>query len=138
MKKLTLLLIEDDEIERLKFKRVCDKNNFNLSVLEAKNGEQALNILQEANNLPDVILLDLNMPKMNGIEFLNILKSDSNIKFIPIVIVSSSNNFKDIKCFYEIGVAGYLIKPLHYKEYTDRIVSFLNYWSVNELPTSFI
>ena len=80
MKKLNILLIEDDEIERLKFKRVCDKNNFNLSITEANNGEKALEYLNNDTSLPDFILLDLNMPKMNGIEFLKMLKSKEKIK----------------------------------------------------------
>lgn len=138
MRKLNILLIEDDEIERMKFKRVCNKNNFNLSIIEAKNGEEALESLNNENNLPDFILLDLNMPKMNGIEFLKVLKSKDKIKFIPIIIISSSNNHNDVKECYRIGIAGYILKPLHYKEYSERIVSLINYWKFNELPTSLI
>ena len=138
MGKLNILLIEDDEIERMKFKRVCEKNNLNLSVFEAKNGEIALEFLKNDNNLPDFILLDLNMPKMNGIEFLRILKSKDRIKFIPIIIISSSNNHNDVKECYRVGIAGYILKPLHYKEYSERIVSLVNYWRFNELPTNLI
>lgn len=133
MKKLNVLLIEDDEIERLKFKRVCDKNNFNLSITEANNGEKALEYLNNDTSLPDFILLDLNMPKMNGIEFLKLLKSKEKIKYIPIIILSSSNNHNDVKECYDIGIAGYVIKPLHYEDYSDRISSLINYWKNNEL-----
>jgi len=133
MKKLSLLLIDDDEIERMKFKRVCHKNEYPHIILEAKNGELALDILKNRESLPDIIILDLNMPKMNGIEFLNILKSDDELKYIPIVIMSSSDNYLDVKECYKIGVAGYIIKPLHFTDYSNRIVSLLNYWSNNEL-----
>ena len=138
MKKLTILLIDDDEIERLKFNRVCQKNNFNHTVLEAMNGEEALRILENEDDSPDLVLLDLNMPKMNGIEFLRKLKSNDNVKFLPIIIISSSNNFNDVKECYSVGISGYIIKPLHYEDYANSIVSLINYWSINELPTSII
>ena len=128
------MLIDDDEIERMKFKRVCQKNDVHISILEAKNGEIALDLL-EKETLPNLILLDLNMPKMNGIEFLTVLKKNASLKYIPIVVMSSSNNESDVKKCYELGVAGYIIKPLHYQEYANRIVSLINYWSNNELVT---
>lgn len=131
MKTLSLLLIEDDEIEHLKFKRVCSKSDHNPKIAEAKNGEEALAKLQEG--IPNVILLDLNMPKMNGIEFLKVLKTDDRLKYIPIIVMSSSNNYNDIKKCYEIGIAGYLTKPLRYEDYSKNIHTLLDYWSVNEL-----
>lgn len=132
MKKLTLLLIEDDEIERMKFKRVCVKNNFKHAVIEASNGEDALTFLN-SDKLPDLILLDLNMPKMDGIEFLKKLKSTPALQFIPIIVLSTSNNYHDIKECYEIGTSGYMIKPLHFEEYQQKIISLLKYWESNEL-----
>jgi len=133
MKKISLLLIDDDEIERMKFKRDCQKNKYPHTILEAKNGELALDILKNKESLPDIIILDLNMPKMNGHEFLNILKLDDELKYIPIIIMSSSDNYLDVKECYKIGIAGYIIKPLHFTDYSNRIVSLLNYWSNNEL-----
>lgn len=133
MKKISLLLIDDDEIERMKFKRVCQKNNYPHTILEAKNGEVALDMLKDKESLPQLILLDLNMPKMNGIEFLSALKLKEELTYIPIVIMSSSNNDKDVKECYKLGAAGYIIKPLHFKDYSSRIVSLLDYWTHNEL-----
>lgn len=133
---LTFLLIEDDEIERLKFLRVLNKSGQNHKVIEAKNGEEALEKLEETNNLPDVILLDLNMPRMNGLEFLKILKADEVLKFIPAVILSTSSNHQDIMESYKTGIAGYIMKPLKYEDYTTKINSLLTYWSNNELLKS--
>lgn len=133
MKKLKILLIEDDEIERMKFVRVCAGNGFH-TVIEANNGEKAIEILQK-RDLPHFIVLDLNMPKMNGIEFLKMLKSKETLKFIPIVVMSTSNNYNDIKKCYEIGISGYMIKPLHYKDYKEKITALLAYWENNELIT---
>ena len=117
----------------MKFKRVCQKNKYTHTVLEAANGEMALDILENEETLPNLILLDLNMPKMNGTEFLSVLKSNKSLKYIPIIVMSSSDNEKDVKECYELGIAGYIIKPLHFAEYTKRIVSLLSYWEINEL-----
>jgi len=133
MRKLKILLIEDDEIERMKFVRVSSKTG-NHTIVEANNGEKAIEILEQ-KDLPDFIVLDLNMPKMNGVEFLKMLKSKEALKFIPIVVMSTSNNYNDIKKCYEIGASGYMIKPLHYKDYKEKINSLLAYWENNELIT---
>lgn len=132
-KSLNILLIEDDVIEVMKFYRVLKKLEFNHQIIEATNGEEALDILNKKELVPDIIVLDLNMPKLNGIEFLNILKADEALKFIPAIILTTSNNHKDVLECYKIGIAGYILKPLKYEEYVDRITKLLTYWSINEL-----
>jgi len=112
-KKLNILLIEDDMIDN--------------------NGEEALQILEHKDTLPDIILLDLNMPKINGIEFLRILKADPVLKYLPTVILTTSNNQKDLLECYKIGVSGYVLKPLKYEDYVYKIERLLAYWSINEL-----
>ncbi|MFY7671426.1 response regulator [Tenacibaculum sp. MEBiC06402] len=131
VKRLNILFIDDDEVERMKFSRVCNNTNFKPTVIEAVNGEDALSKLE--NPTSDLIFLDLNMPKMNGIEFLKILKSDSRLKFIPTVILSSSDKYEDLKTCYELGIAGYIIKPLRFEDYTKNITTMLDYWTNNEL-----
>ena len=133
MRKLKILLIEDDEIERMKFSKVASKLG-NHSIEEAENGEKALEILDQIE-LPSLIILDLNMPKINGAEFLKILKSNPSLQYIPIVVMSTSNNHNDIKKCYEIGVSGYMIKPLHYEDYQKKITNLIQYWENNELIT---
>ena len=132
---LTILLIEDDQIEVMKFNRTISKLDLKHKVIEAKNGEEALEILSIKDKRPDIILLDLNMPKMNGIEFLTILKKDEELKYIPTIILSTSSNHKDLLECYKIGIAGYMIKPLKYEEYMKSIEKVLSYWSVNALIT---
>lgn len=131
MRKLKILLIEDDEIERMKFSRVAAKMG-NHTIIEAENGERALDTLDQIES-PNLIVLDLNMPKVNGIEFLKILKANSNLNYIPIIVMSTSNNRNDIKKCYEIGVSGYMIKPLHYEDYKNKISNLIGYWMGNEL-----
>ena len=130
---LKVLLIEDDAIEVMKLNRVISTLKLNHQIIEANNGEEALEILQQKDALPDIILLDLNMPKINGIEFLGILKNDDTLKYIPTIILTTSNNQKDLLECYKIGVAGYILKPLKYEDYVSKIESLLAYWSINEL-----
>ncbi len=133
MRALNILLIEDDTIEAMKFNRTISSLKLKHNVIEAHNGEEALKILQKKDELPDVILLDLNMPKINGIEFLNILKKDDALKHIPTVILTTSSNQKDLLECYKIGIAGYVLKPLKYETYISKIEKLLAYWSINEL-----
>jgi len=129
---MTILLIEDDAIEILKFNRSLIKLREVHELIEAHNGENALDILAE-NSQIDLILLDLNMPKMNGFEFLKQLRTDPNLKYIPMVVLTTSINRSDLKQAYSIGIAGYLVKPLKYEDYVLKIASLLNYWKQNEL-----
>jgi len=130
---LKILFIEDDTIELMKFKRVIDSLKYNHEIIEAHNGFDAIQVLTTRGIIPDIIILDLNMPKVNGIEFLSILKNDEKLKYIPAIILSTSNNPKDIYECYKIGIAGYIVKPLKYDDYVSKIQKIIEYWSSNEL-----
>lgn len=132
-KSLNILLIEDDAIEVMKFNRVLKNLEQVHKIIEANNGEEALKILKNKVIIPDIIVLDLNMPKINGIEFLSILKADDVLKYIPAIVLTTSNNHRDLLAFYRIGIAGYMLKPLKYEEYVDKVKKMIEYWSVNEL-----
>jgi CheY-like chemotaxis protein len=132
-KSLNILLIEDDAIEVMKFNRVLSTMDVKHKIVEANNGEEALAVLKIKEVIPDIIILDLNMPKINGIEFLTILKADEYLKYIPAIILTTSNNRKDVLECYRIGIAGYILKPLKYDDYIYRIKRLIEYWSCNEL-----
>ena len=132
-RELKILLIEDDTIELMKLNRAMLSLNMNHKVTEVNNGEDALELLLNEEYYPDIILLDLNMPKINGIEFLSILKTNESLKFIPTIILTTSSNKKDLLECYNIGIAGYVQKPLKYQDYIAKIDILLSYWSVNEL-----
>jgi CheY-like chemotaxis protein len=132
-KYLNILLVEDDTIEVMKFNRVLRTLASKHKIIEANNGEEALRILSTKEHIPDIIVLDLNMPKLNGLEFLSILKNDETLKYIPSIILTTSSNHKDLLECYRIGIAGYILKPLKYDDYVERITNLLNYWSNNEL-----
>ncbi len=130
---MNILLIEDDNIEIMKLQRTVSKLALNHKIIEAKNGEQALELLKSGKPLPDIVLLDLNMPRMSGIEFLQILKEDSTLKYLPVVVLTTSENRVDLLECYRIGIAGYVIKPLKYEDYQEKLSKVLAYWEVNEL-----
>ncbi len=130
---LKILLIEDDTIEVMKLNRAIKKLQVAHSLIEASNGEQALTILKEGDIIPDIIFLDLNMPRINGIDFLKILKEDEVLRYLPVIILTTSSNRKDVLECYKQGVAGYILKPLKYDDYVLKIEKTLDYWSQNEL-----
>ena len=117
----------------MKFQRTLGKLESKHTLIEAKNGEEALEYLESGKPLPDIILLDLNMPRMNGIEFLGILKQHDKIKYLPTVVLTTSENRDDLLECYKIGIAGYVIKPLKYEDYEAKLKIVLEYWSLNEL-----
>ena len=134
-RELKILLVEDNIIEILKLKRAIEYLGMNHEVLEAENGEIALDSIKQEEINPDIVLLDLNMPKMNGLEFLAIVRNDESMRHLPIIILSTSNNNRDLMEAYKLGVSGYILKPLKYDDYVKKIEFTLQYWSNNELIT---
>lgn len=132
-KALNVLLIEDNTIEIMKMNRTISLLKLDHNITEAKTAEKALSILDDGSYIPDIIFLDLNMPKINGIEFLSLLKKDERLNHIPTIILTTSNNKKDLLDCYKLGISGYILKPLKYEDYVKKIESTLNYWAINEL-----
>ena len=128
MKSLSILLVDDDKIERLKFKKACKEVNFNVTFYEAIDGEVALNFLDDDSYSFDLIISDLNMPRMDGFELLTALKENSKFKNIPVVIMSTSENEYDLARCYQLGISGYFSKPLKYSDYLVKVTSLLGYW----------
>jgi len=132
--KLNILVVEDDEIELLKFKMVTGTLGLSHQFEYVTDGEQAIHHLRDKfKALPQLILLDLNMPRFDGFEFLSMLRTDDELRYIPTVIMTSSENEKDLKRCYELGIAGYLTKPLELEEYEARLKALFNYWELNKL-----
>ena len=131
-RKLDVLLVEDSLIEIMKMQRAIPLLQLKHTINETKNADEALAFL-ENNSLPDIILLDLNMPKISGIEFLSIIKQDERYKHVPIIILTTSDNQKDLLECYRIGISGYILKPLRYEDHVQKIKTVLEYWSMNEL-----
>lgn len=122
MKKPTILLIEDDDLDIISVQRSLKKIDSDYVLQTAYNGIEALKLLKETavSMIPDVILLDINMPRMNGIEFLKILRSDENLKNIKVFIMTTSSEGSDRDAAEELGISGYILKPLSYTDNSKR------------------
>ena len=130
-----ILLIEDDRLDTITIKRAFKELNITNQLVHTLNGEEALEYLRNADNeKPCVILLDLNMPKMGGIEFLKIVKDDGELKKIPVIVLTTSKEKQDILGSFEHGAAGYVVKPADYKEFVNTINAINLYWTSSELP----
>ncbi len=133
MRSLSILLIDDDEIERMKFKQVCKKVNFSCSILEANNGNEALQYLNNLENSFDIVISDLQMPIMDGLELLKRVRNNNRLKSIPMIIMSNSQDENHLKECYKYGISGYFTKPESFSKYSKKVVSLLKYWKRNEL-----
>jgi CheY-like chemotaxis protein len=109
---INILMVEDDTLDVLDAKRTLDRMNILYKMDVAKNGEEALQLLDTPENKPDIILLDLNMPKMNGLEFLQELRGHGQIKDVKIFIITTSEEREDKEKVARLGVSGYIVKPL--------------------------
>lgn len=115
-----ILLIEDDELDVISVKRSLNKLGAKYELFTAYNGIEALDMLQGRNGkqplqpVPDLILLDINMPKMNGIEFLRVLRNDDTLKDIKVFVMTTSGQESDRRAMEELGISEYLIKPLNF------------------------
>ncbi|NEP12319.1 MAG: response regulator [Symploca sp. SIO2C1] len=139
-KETSLLLIDDDEVDVMTLKRALKQNNITNPLYIATNGLEALEMLR-SNTMPKLIpgerklvLLDLNMPKMGGIEFLRELRADPNLRGIPVIVLTTSNEDRDIVEAYKLNVAGYIIKPVIFKKFVEAIETLNKYWMLSEMP----
>ncbi len=135
-----ILLIEDDDVDVEIVKRAFKRCEIKNQLYVTCNGEDGLNFLShngkysnEINPRPGVILLDINMPIMNGIEFLKVIKNDDDFKSIPVVVLTTSGQPSDVNESFELGVAGYFIKSLEFDEFTDAVSTISTYWTLSEL-----
>ncbi len=130
-----IMLIEDDVVDSMTVKRALKEINVSNELLVMKNGEEALEYFEsEENTLPCIILLDINMPKMNGIEFLEQFKKNENLNHIPVVMLTSSKEECDRINTFKLGVSGYMVKPVGYRQFVEVIKTINLYWTLSEFP----
>ncbi len=139
-KQTSILLIDDDDVDVMTVKRAFKKNNITNPLYVVSNGVEALALLrsQELSQwLPGsrrLLLLDLNMPRMGGIEFLRELRADPNLRVLPVIVLTTSNEDKDKVEAYNLNVAGYIIKPVTFAKFVEAIATLNKYWTLNEMP----
>jgi two-component system response regulator len=139
---IDILLVEDNESDAEMTNRILRKNNIASKLLHLSDGAMALDYLfaegiyagRQIENKPKVIMLDLKMPKVNGIEVLHRIKSDDRTKKIPVVILTSSKEDPDIKRCYELGANSYVVKPVEFDEFHKAVTNLGLYWLITNQP----
>jgi CheY-like chemotaxis protein len=131
-----ILVVDDDDVDAMTVRRALKDLNVTNPVVHSINGEEAMKYLtSQCKEMPCLILLDLNMPKMNGIEFLSIIKEDDKLKHIPVIVLTTSNEKCDIEQSFKYSVGGYVVKPVDYKGSVEAIRILNKYWTMSELPS---
>jgi CheY-like chemotaxis protein len=116
-------------------RRALRELNSNHVLSVAGNGEEALVYLRNRENLlPGIILLDINMPRMNGLDFLKILKADERLRRLPVVVLTTSKEEKDRLESFNLSAAGYMIKPVEYAGFVEVVRTIQRYWNLSEMP----
>jgi CheY-like chemotaxis protein len=138
---INILLVEDDEVDVMNVKRAFKKNNITNPLYVAGNGLEALAMLKSSDGkstaIPPkrrLILLDLNMPKMNGLEFLQELRADPELKPTPVIVLTTSDEDRDRVEAYRLNVAGYILKPVTFSSFAQVMVALNKYWTLSEMP----
>jgi len=136
---VNILLVEDDEVDVMNVQRAFKKNHIKNELYVAGNGLEALAMLRGDDveaiiPKPKIILLDINMPRMNGIEFLTELRMDPEFKCISVFVLTTSNDDNDRIAAYGHNVAGYILKPIELDNFIEAVATLNLYWTLTELP----
>jgi CheY-like chemotaxis protein len=132
-----ILLVEDDEVDVLTVKRSLRDLRVDNELVVAGNGEEALALLRDPKRTrPALVLLDLNMPRMNGFEFLREARDHHLLEGIPVVVLTTSRQDQDIFEGFKLNVAGYMVKPVDYRKFVEIMQAIDQYWTLSELPNS--
>jgi CheY-like chemotaxis protein len=133
---LNILLVEDDEVDVMTVRRAFEKGHITNPLFVASDGIEALEKLR-SGDIPArrrLVLLDLNMPRMNGIEFLRELRADPDLRATPVVVLTTSTIDQDKIDAYGLNIAGYLVKPVTFAAFCDLMITLNKYWALVELP----
>jgi CheY-like chemotaxis protein len=135
-KTLNILLVEDDQVDVMNVKRAFERNRIANPLFVAGDGIEALELLR-SGRIPRerrLILLDLNMPRMTGIEFLRELRADDELHLTPVVVLTTSDDERDKINAYDLNVAGYLLKPVTFINFVEAMAALNKYWTLVEMP----
>jgi CheY-like chemotaxis protein len=135
--RLPVLFVEDDPVDVMSLQRAFARCGISNPLYSAANGEEALALLRAtpgSRPRPGLILLDLNMPVMSGLEFLEVQKKDDDLRLIPVVVITSSSQESDRRRSYELGAAGFVTKPMQFESFVSMVDAIHRYWSLCEEP----
>ena len=133
MKNAHILLVEDNEGDILLTQEVFKTSGFSHPISIARDGEEALDFLYQRNKLsgaerPDLILMDINIPKINGKEVLTMIKKDNDLKTIPVIMLSTSSDDRDILESYRNHANCFITKPINFNDFSKAVVEIKNFW----------
>ena len=131
---IEVLLVEDNASDAELTLRALQKRNLANRVVVARDGVEALKVLESAEPPPKVVLLDLKLPKLNGLEVLRRLKSDERMKRIPVVVLTSSHEEPDVEESYRLGVNSYIVKPVDFESFASAVAEVGLYWLLLNRP----
>jgi len=135
-----ILLVEDDEVDVMNVRRAFRKNHVTNPLHVAGDGLEALEMLrgeggrEKLDPQPRICLLDINMPRMNGIEFLREVRADPELHRLSVFVLTTSDEERDLMAAYDLHVAGYILKPVDMGEFVSAVAALNLFWSINELP----
>jgi CheY-like chemotaxis protein len=131
-----ILLVDDDVVSTMLLQRALSSLHIRNRLHVANNGVEAIQWLKDIKDedKPCIILLDLKMPKMGGLEFLEAFRRDQSLRTIPVIVLTTSKEQKDIRASYDLGVAGYMVKPVDFLQFIEMIKAIDQYWSLCEQP----
>ena len=124
----TIVVIDDNSNDQVMIKRVLEKKMGFKDIIMLNNGLEAIEYFSESPKIPKLIFLDINMPKLNGLDVLQKLREYEEFKFMPIIMLTTSNESSDIKESYKRGANSYLCKPVGFNKYSDMIMTASDYW----------
>jgi two-component system response regulator len=133
---IEILLVEDDAGDAGLIARALQKSDLANKMVHVWDGQEALDLLfGKEVSMPKLVLLDLKLPRVDGIEVLRKLKADPGTKAIPVVMLTSSNQQKDVQACYDLGANSYIVKPVEYRFFIEAVTEIGNYWLLrNQLP----
>jgi CheY-like chemotaxis protein len=131
-----ILLVEDDSLDIAILQRALKERQIPNPFVHFDDGQKGLDYLKDKQNTkPLMVFLDLNMPNFDGFDFLELLKSDKSLKKIPVIVLTTSEDDKDISKSFNLGAAGYLVKPPDYGQFLKLVEVINKYWTLNRVPS---
>jgi two-component system response regulator len=138
MENKTILLVEDNPDDEALMLRALNKNRIANEVIVTRDGAEALDYLfatgvyegRDLNHMPQLMLLDLKLPKISGLEVLQLLRNDERTKYIPVVVLTSSSEERDIISSYDLGANSYVQKPVDFNEFMEATKQLGSYWLI--------
>ena len=133
-----ILLVEDDTVDAMAVKKAFEYLHIKNKLVMVTNGEEALEYLRDKDSTrPLIVLLDLNMPRMGGVEFMKIVKADDQMRGIPVVILTTSKAEQDRVETFKLGAAGYIMKPMDHGDFVEMMEKIHQYWEMTSFPDSY-